>query len=158
MRQAFRRREYRDDVLDRQHEEEEKIALEKESEEFLQRQMEEMAELEAKQRAAGMLFDDAAPVKLSAPAAPIKIEGPKPKAKPTVTLGGDDEEEEATRKRRTIIKLDDADSKAKNESKLQEIKASLPTDTADLFKTKIKWEAVHAVRLAVATQENIGSH
>jgi hypothetical protein len=154
MRQAFRRREYRDDVLDRQHEEEEKIALEKESEEFLQRQMEEMAELEAKQRAAGMLFDDAAPVKLSAPAAPIKIEAPKPKAKPAVTLGGDDEEEEATRKRRTIIKLDDADSKAKNESKLQEIKASLPTDTADLFKAKIKWEAVHAVRLAVATQEN----
>jgi len=145
MRQAFRRREYQDDVRDRQHEEEEKIALEKESEEFLQRQMEEMAELEAKQRAAGMLFDDAAPVKLSAPSASIKVEVPKPKAKPAVTLGGDDEEEEATRKRRTIIKLDDSDLKAKNERKLEEIKASLPTDTADLFKAKIKWDAVNAL-------------
>jgi hypothetical protein len=145
MRQAIRRREYQDDVRDRQHEEEEKIALEKESEEFMQRQMQEMAELEAKQRAAGMLFDDAAPVKLSAPAVPIKVEALKPQPKPAVAMGGDEEEEEATRKRRTIIKLDDADSKAKNESKLREIKASLPTGTTDLFKYRIKWEAVHSV-------------
>jgi RNA-binding protein 25 len=45
-RQQQRTREYQDDVRDRQFEEDEQRALEKESEEFLKKQMAELAELE----------------------------------------------------------------------------------------------------------------
>ncbi len=133
-------------------EEDEKVALEKESEDFLQQQMQEMANMEAKQRAAGMLFDDAAPIKLAihhAPApkvepASVKSEPSKSKA-PAVSFGAEEDDEEAVRRKRQIIKLDDGDAKLKAGAKLVDIKLSLPKDSRDLFKYKINWEAVQYV-------------
>ena len=79
-RQKNRTREYQDDLRDRHKEEEERGAIEAESEEFLKRQMAELVELEEKQRAAGLLTEDAAPIRLAlnAPIVPEAKEEKKP--------------------------------------------------------------------------------
>lgn len=149
-----RRREYQDDVRDRQAEELENAELEKQTEELLQKQMQEMADLEAKQRAAGYLFDDSAHVKVaiggptgSAPAAS--------KQKTNIAFNGDDDDD-AGKKKRTLIMLDDAEGLTpaqrdeRHNEKLRAIKDAIPSDQATLWASKIKWGVAITVSRYVA--------
>lgn len=120
--------------------------------------MQEMAQLEAKQRAAGFLFNDGAPIKVAPEKASVKIEPPAPvnvgKAKTTVAFGAEDEEEEDRQKRRKLIKLDDdedlsdAERQARRAAKLADLKKGLPDDKAGLWAHKVKWDAVTEVSRA----------
>lgn len=149
-------REYQDDVRDRQMEEDEVKALEKESEEFLKRQMTELAELEQKQRRAGLLTEDAAPIKLSisAPAAePKKEEKPDTNIpRPTVNFDAEDDDESTTKKRRTFVKLEyegdgltEAEQKAKRNARLLDIRSGLPSERKRVWATRIEWAAISEV-------------
>lgn len=133
--------------------------------------MDEMADVEAKGRAAGLLFEDAKPIKVaiaanpaqpsqhpvaSSSAASVKTET-KPKAAPArgaaATAFGADEEEDDVKKKRTLIRLDeDSDRKggrsgieAKTHARLTEIRNSIPTSPAELWNFKLKWEALTPV-------------
>lgn len=170
-RQRSRRLEYQEDVRDRQREVDEQAALEKEADDMLKRQMDEMADVEAKGRAAGLLFEDAKPIKVaiaatpaqpsqnavaSSSAATVKTEI-KPKVAPSrgvaATAFGGDEEEDDVKKKRTLIRLDEdvGTTGAKNgiegktQAKLSDIRNSIPTSPAELFNLKIKWEALTPV-------------
>ncbi len=160
-RQTARTREYQDDVRDRQLEEDERKALEAESEEFLKRQLAEMAELEVKQKQAGLLTEDAAPIKLAinAPVIPeVKkddqsdIANPKPR--PGINFDGDEEEEDPKKKKkRILVKLEyegdgltEAEKIAKRNAKLLEIRAQVPRERKRLWSTKIEWATMNEVR------------
>ncbi|WVR05586.1 hypothetical protein IAU60_002605 [Kwoniella sp. DSM 27419] len=154
-----RTKEYQDDVRDRQLEEDERIALERESEEFLKKQMAELAELEIEQKARGLLTEDAAPIKLAIAPAPADAK-PKEEKKPVVApprpgvaLGADDDEEESERKKkRTFVRLDadgeqgdgltEAERIAKRNARLLEIKKDIPTDRRSLWRSDIEWAAL----------------
>ncbi|GHJ85627.1 hypothetical protein NliqN6_2029 [Naganishia liquefaciens] len=167
-RQRSRRIEYQEDVRDRQREVDEQAALDKEADDMLKRQMDEMADVEAKGRAAGLLFEDAKPIKVAIAAAPaqpsanavasssaasVKTET-KPKVAPTrgvaATAFGGDEEEDDVKKKRTLVRLDDDVGKlgvtsgveGKTQAKLIDIRNSVPTSVAEVFNFKIKWEAL----------------
>jgi len=150
MRQAVRRREYQDDVRDRQAEELEMVELEKQTEELLQKQMQEMADLEAKQRAAGYLFDDSAHIKVAI-GGPAGSAPTASKQKTNIAFNGDDDDD-AGKKKRTLIMLDDAEGLTpaqrdeRHQDKLRAIKAAIPSDQATLWATKIKWGAAITVR------------
>lgn len=117
--------------------------------------MQEMASLEAKQRAAGFLFNDGAPIKVAPEKATIKIEAPLPvnsgKAKTTVAFGAEDEEEEDRQKRRRLIKLDededlsDAERAARRAAKLNDLKKTVPEGKDGLWAYKVKWDAITEV-------------
>lgn len=161
-----RRMEYQDDVRDRQREADEQAALEKETDDLLKRQMDEMADIEAKGRAAGMLFDDAKKIKVaigattSQPApialtpstsvAAVKTEiKPKPappRAAAASAFGADDEEEDV-KKKRTLVRLDEDKSniEAKVRAKLIEIRKEIPQSPAELWSFKLKWEGLTQV-------------
>ncbi|OCF75290.1 hypothetical protein I204_04143 [Kwoniella mangroviensis CBS 8886] len=160
-RQRIRQQEYQDDVRDRQQEEDELQALEKESEEFLKKQMAELAELENEQKAKGLLTEDAKPIRLNIQPTAIEVK-PKEEVKPVipnkpkpVILAGDEEEENEQKKKRTLIRLDaetdgqgndgltEAQRLAKRNAKLLEIKKSLPTSRRDIFRAGIDWAAVN---------------
>ncbi|KAK8865624.1 hypothetical protein IAR55_000768 [Kwoniella newhampshirensis] len=156
----LRMREYQDDVRDRQLEEDELKALERESEEFLKKQLAEMAEMEEQQRARGLLTEDAAPIKLDIK--PVfsevkpKNEEKKPVAAPPktgVAFGDDDDDESGEKKKkRTFVKLDfdgemdggltEAEKIAKRNARLLEIKLSIPRDKKSLWASEIDWAAV----------------
>ncbi|WVW80454.1 hypothetical protein I302_102436 [Kwoniella bestiolae CBS 10118] len=158
-RQRIRQQEYQDDVRDRQQEEDELQALERESEEFLKKQMAELAELENEQKAKGLLTEDAAPIRLNIQPTTIDVK-PKEEVKPVIAnkpkpviLAGDDEEENEKKKKRTLIRLDadtdgndgltEAQRLAKRNAKLLEIKKTLPQSKRDIFRAGIDWAAVH---------------
>jgi hypothetical protein len=137
----MRTREYEDDVRDRQAEQEEARRIEKESEAFLERQMQELSAIKSESKDQGLLSEDAAPVRLALAAVP-KAE-PAPRAAPPlagVTLEGD-EEEEVRRKHKTFVKLDDdakagmstAERAALRNAQLLDIRATIPADRAGLF-------------------------
>ncbi|WWC68325.1 uncharacterized protein I206_102250 [Kwoniella pini CBS 10737] len=159
-RQRARQQEYQDDVRDRQQEEDELQALERESEEFLKRQMAELAELEVEQKAKGLLTEDAAPIKLNlnipAPAPEVKVKEEKKLVVPhkPIVLAGDEEEENEQKKKRTFIRLDNDDINsgdgltqaeriAKRNAKLLEIKKGLPERRRDIFKSSIDWAGIN---------------
>lgn len=156
MRQVIRRREYQDDVRDRQYEKDEKIELEKQTEQLLQQQMKEMADLEAKQRAAGYLFDDSAHIKVAiggtGSAATTTPSGAlKPKA--TTAAFGADDDEDVGKKKRTLITLDDSDGltpsqrEERNREKLKALRDQVPKDKSALWATPIAWDSVTEVSL-----------
>ncbi|KAL7423581.1 hypothetical protein Q5752_001161 [Cryptotrichosporon argae] len=164
-RQQRRAREHQDDVRDRHLEEEEIKAIERESEEFLQKQAAELAELEEKQRRAGLLTEDAAPIKLAiAPVAEAAAEvkpkaeaKPAPAPRPGVSFGDDEDEDEgAIKVKRTFVKLeytggttelDEAEQRARRNAKLLEIRKALPTDKRGVFGARVDWAAVHEPRV-----------
>ncbi|ORX35471.1 hypothetical protein BD324DRAFT_632974 [Kockovaella imperatae] len=154
-RQKVRQREFQDDLRDRHREEEERRTLEAESEEFLKRQMAEMAELEEKQKAAGLLTEDAAPIRLAINALPKEVkEEKKPDVvppKPGIAFGGDDddEDEKEKKKKRTLVKLEyegdgltEAEKIAQRNAKLLEIKRDVPRDRRALYAMAIQWAAI----------------
>lgn len=149
-------REEHDDIDDRRKEDAEIKALEAESEQFLQRQMEEMAKLEAEQREAGLLTEDAAPVKL---AITTKIEAPAAKSpvphvpqKAALALSDDEDENAVRKKKRALVKLEhedghdqvmeDAEEQAKRAARLLDIRKHLPTRPRDVFAESVHWRAV----------------
>jgi RNA-binding protein 25 len=144
-------------VRDRQQEEDERKALDQESEDFLTRQMAEMAEMEEKQRRAGMLFDDAAPVKLAINALPTAKEEKKPELA-AVALEGDDEDDETiAKKKRTLVKLEyggdgltEAEKLAKRNARLLEIRSRIPSDKRKLWESRIEWPSINQVRLSTS--------
>jgi len=127
--------------------------------------MAELAEMEDKQRQKGLLFDDAAPIKLDLtttiqPEPKVKEEKKpeikdedkvKVRPKPAVFGEGDDEEEEAQKKKRTLIKLEYGDGLtegekiAKRNAKLLEIRSGIPKDRKTLWGTRIEWAAIGEV-------------
>jgi RNA-binding protein 25 len=154
MRQSIRRREYQDDVRDRQAEKDEMVELEKQTEELLQKQMQEMADLEAKQRAAGYLFEDSSHIKVAIGASGPSAPAPKAQAKANIAFGADDDDD-AGKKKRTLIKLDDTDGLSpaqrdeKNRSKLQALLGSIPTTQSALWQTVIHWDLISEVSMPV---------
>ncbi|WRT65978.1 uncharacterized protein IL334_002929 [Kwoniella shivajii] len=157
-RQRIRQQEYQDDVRDRQQEEDELQALEKESEEFLKRQMADMAEFEIEQKAKGLLTEDSAPIRLNIQAPVIDVK-PKEEKKPViahkpVVLAGDEEDEESERKKkRTFIKLDDegingndglteAERIAKRNARLLEVRNALPESKREIWRRPIDWASI----------------
>lgn len=156
-RQQNRQREDQEDVDDRRLESEELKSLEAESEDFLQKQMAELASLEEKQRQAGLLADDAAPVKLAIAAQAVaEPKETKPTAtqlnpRPTIALGDEDDDANAQRKRRALVKLDyekgldEAEEVAKTRARLLDISKNLPRSVGSIFDSVIEWSAVQAV-------------
>ena len=149
-------------MRDRQLEEDELKALEQESEEFLKRQLVEMAELEAKQKEAGLLTEDAAPIKLalSRPVFSEMNKEEKPdittgKARHGITFEGEEEEDEeaAKKKKRTLVKLEyegdgltEAEKVAKRNARLLEIRSQVPRERRQLWSHRIEWAAINEVR------------
>lgn len=168
-RQAARTREYQDDVRDRQLEEDERKALEQESEEFLKRQLLEMAELDEKQKQAGLLTEDAAPIKLAInrPVIPEVKKEEKPDLAPKPRLGitfdGDEEEEDPTKKKkRTLVKLEyegdgltEAEKVAKRNARLLDIRAQVPREKKRLWSAGIEWAAINEVRRRLSYREAV---
>jgi len=157
MRQAVRRREYQEDVKDRHAEEQEMAELEKQTEELLQKQMQEMADLEAKQRAAGYLFDDSAHIKVAI-AGNTGSASAAAKQKTNIAFNGDDDDD-AGKKKRTLIMLDDAEGLSpaqrdqRNTEKLNAMRDALPTDRTALWAIKIKWGAAITVSVLSTPHE-----
>ncbi|ORY21007.1 hypothetical protein BCR39DRAFT_554400 [Naematelia encephala] len=155
-RQHARTREYQEDVRDRQLEADEAKALEQESEAFLQKQLEDMASMDNKQRRAGLLTEDAAPIKLAI-AAPVVDVKPEEKpativARPGVSFDGDEEDDTISKKKRRFVRLEDdgdlkdmteAEKLAKRNARLLEIKTQIPPDRRELFSTSIEWAALN---------------
>ncbi|KAL1405199.1 hypothetical protein Q8F55_008824 [Vanrija albida] len=155
-RQQTRQREEQEDIDDRRLESDEIKSLEAESEDFLQKQMAELASLEARQRQAGLLADDAAPVKLAI-AAQVVSEPKETKPavaqvipRPTIALGDEEDDASAQRKRRALVKLDyekgldEAEEVAKTRARLLDISKSLSRNASTIFDTPIEWSALQA--------------
>lgn len=167
-RQQFRNREYQEDVRDRQAEQDEIKALEKESEDFIKKQMEEMERMEVEQKQRGLLTEDAAPIKLDLnvrpPTAPadVKPAAPVPSAAPSrpapVAFEEDDDEEVAAdkRKHRTFVKLEydesalakmtDAERAAITNAQLLDVRKQIPRDKRTLWGLSLDWDAINEVR------------
>jgi RNA-binding protein 25 len=175
-RQRPRRQEYQDDVRDRQREADEQAALEKETEDLFKRQMDEMADIEAKGRAAGLLFEDAKPIKVAIGApAPLLPSGTnasvatsssvaavKTETKPKVAAArgnaasafGAEDDDEDVKKKRTLVRLDEdagvkSNIEAKTQAKLTAIRNGIPKSPAELWSLKLRWEGLSSVRIAV---------
>lgn len=160
-RRQVRQREYQDDVRDRQFEEDEIKRLEAESEAFLKKQMAEMAELEARQKARGLLTEDAPMIKLAidAPTPTVKEDKPEPPPRPKAAFGeGDDDEMDGGPKKvkRTLVKLEydggmgienvnEAAEAARRNAKLLEVRNGIPRDKRRLWDFDIDWEAMTPV-------------
>ncbi|TXT04929.1 hypothetical protein VHUM_04012 [Vanrija humicola] len=157
-RQQNRQREDQEDVDDRRLESDEIKSLEAESEDFLQKQMAELASLEERQRKAGLLADDAAPIKLAIAAqAAAEPKETKPAAaqlhpRPAIALGDEDDDASSQKKRRALVKLDyekpldEAEEVAKTRARLLDISKNLPRSAAAIFDSVIEWSAVQSVR------------
>ncbi|XAO23547.1 hypothetical protein I312_102326 [Cryptococcus bacillisporus CA1280] len=157
-RQKFRQNEYQADLRDRQHEEDERQALERESEEFLKKQMAELAALEQSQRAQGLLTEDAAPIKLAINPSTHPPPPPKEEKKhvvaprPGVQFEGEDDDEESGRKKKgTFVRLDEeeegdglseAEKRARRNARLLEVKKGVPNDRRSIWKFPVEWAAV----------------
>ena len=168
-RQTIRLREYQEDVRDRQLEEDERIALEKESEEFIKRQMEEMAARDVEQRKKGLLTEDAAPIRLALNQAPVpepkKEEKPAPPVVRRPAVFAEDEEDvdggSGRKKQRTFVKLEyegktdntltEAEQAAKRTARLLEIRHRLPHERRRLFGFEVEWAALSEVNSQLYT-------
>lgn len=139
-------------------------ALERESEEFLQKQMEELARLEEAQKERGLLTEDAAPIKLAlASSAPIepkstKVEQPAPKPRPVIDFDGDDEDEVASdrKKQRHLVKLEydensggltEAEKVAMRNAQLLDVRSQVTRDRRTLWSMRLDWNAINEVCL-----------
>jgi hypothetical protein len=164
-RRLARDREFKEDLRDRHLEEDERRKAEADAEAFLKQQQLELAELEARQKARGLLTEDAAPIKLdiNAVSRPPPKEAPRPEViapKPKVAFEEDEETEDAgQKKKRTLVKLEyDADQPlgeeiteaeriARRNAKLLSVRRMVPSDRRALWETPIEWAALTDVSL-----------
>ena len=123
--------------------------------------MAELAELEEKQKAAGLLTEDAAPIRLAldamVPKEPREEKKPDiapPKPRPGIAFGGDDDDEEESerKKKRTLVRLEyegdglsEAEKVAQRNAKLLEIRRDIPKDRRSLFAMAVQWAAIPEV-------------
>lgn len=138
--------------------------------------MAELAEMEEKQKARGLLTEDAAPIKLAMSSAPISTPKETKKAepavhKPNMAFDEDDELEAAgVKKKRTLVKLEydgpaplgeeisEAERIARRNAKLLEVKRMVPDSRRAVWGYTIEWDAftdvsvVLADRLALTTR------
>jgi RNA-binding protein 25 len=123
--------------------------------------MAEMAELEARQKARGLLTEDAPMIKLAIDAPPeIKEDKPEPPPRPKAAFGeGDDDEMDGGPKKvkRTLVKLEydggmgienvnEAAEAARRNAQLLEVRNGIPRDKRRLWSLDIEWEAMTPVR------------
>jgi hypothetical protein len=165
-------KEFQADLRDKHREEDERRKLEADAEEFLQKQMQEFAELEAQQRARGLLTEDAAPVKLamsSVPRPEPRKEEKKPAAPPPKVAFEEDEEtmEEVDKKKtRTLVRLEydgpadkddvsEAERIARRNAKLLEVKRMVPNDRRSLWASVIEWAAISQVSLCCRSVQSV---
>lgn len=116
-----------------------------------------MDELAIKQKAAGILTDDIAPIKLNIVAKPAPAPAPAMAVDGKGKAGGEgkvfvEEEEEETKKKRVLVKLDYGDGLTVEERELKrvqglaKIKLEKVPKTADaLFNVPVKWDAINEV-------------
>lgn len=159
-RQHQRLREEEEDTEDRRQEGMELKALEAESEDFLKRQMAEMVTLEEKQRQAGLLAEDAAPVKLAivtdAVAEPKeeKAASLQPHRRPAMALGDDEDDAGIQKRKRALVKLeyeqelDEAEEQARRKSRLVEISRQVPSSKHSVFDSQVEWDMLSHVSTA----------
>ena len=117
----------------------------RESELFLERQMETIRATQEEQKKAGLLVDDTAPLKISVQVATSKPEK-KVEDAPKVVFGQEEDDETVIKKRRVpLIELDFAMDKEKAAEKLESIRTQVTKDKDTLWKAKVRWEAISDV-------------
>jgi RNA-binding protein 25 len=133
--------------------------------------MAEMAELEAQQKARGLLTEDAPMVKLALDAKPEvkKEEKPEPAIRPKAAFGENDDDDDMDgpkRKQRTFVKLDydesdrkienvnEAEMAARRNAKLLEIRNQVPREKRRLWSMGIEWAAMTPVGCPSASSFN----
>jgi hypothetical protein len=116
--------------------------------------MEEMRATQEEQKRAGLLVDDAAPIKLS-------VHGSKPNptaggahgtagAESRVVFGQEDEEETTVKKKRVpLVELDFVVDGEKAKEKLETLRTQVTKDKDVLWKAKVRWEAISDVSFAI---------
>lgn len=118
----------------------------RESELFLERQMEAMRATQEEQKKAGLLVDDTAPLKISVQVATFKPAEKKVEDAPKVVFGHEEDEDTIIKKRRVpLIELDFAMDKEKAAEKLETIRTQVTRDKDTLWKAKVRWEAISDV-------------
>lgn len=123
----------------------------RESQMFLERQMQEMRATQEEQKRAGLLVDDAAPIKLNVLGSKPSHIGVgnaahAPPAASGVVFGQEDEEDIVIKKRRApLVELDFVVDGEKAKEKLETIRTSVTRDREALWKAKIRWEAISDV-------------
>lgn len=158
----MRLREEEQDLEDRRLEDMECKALEAESEDFLQKQMAELASTEEKQRQAGLLSEDAAPIKLAIvaralPEAEDKPATPHSAPKPALALGDDEDDTIVHKKKRALVKLeyeqglDEAEERARRTARLLDISKQLPSDRSSVFNGSVNWDLLSSASLITSS-------
>ncbi|KAG8771732.1 hypothetical protein FRC20_000748 [Serendipita sp. 405] len=121
--------------------------VERESQMFLEKQMEQIRAVQEEQRRAGLLVDDAAPIKLSvlgskASSAPSGVQNSQ-STESRVVFGQEDEEEVIVKKKRVpLVELDFIVDGEKAKEKLETLRTQVTRDKDVLWKAKIRWEAI----------------
>lgn len=150
-RQRFLQRELAEDAHARALAQAEEERAQRESQLFLLRQMEEMRATQEEQKRAGLLVDDAAPIKLNVLGSkPLHLgagaAAQAPAAASGVVFGQEDEEDIVVKKRRApLVELDFVVDGEKAKEKLENIRTSVTRDRDTLWKAKIRWEAISDV-------------
>ena len=117
--------------------------------------MEEMRATQEEQKRAGLLVDDAAPIKLSVHGTKLNpisggAHGAASAAEPRVVFGQEDEEELTVKKKRVpLVELDFIVDGEKAQEKLEALRTQVTKDKDALWKAKIRWEAISDVSLLV---------
>ncbi|PVF98479.1 hypothetical protein CPB86DRAFT_797284 [Serendipita vermifera] len=147
-RQRVLQRELADDAHARNVARAEEERAQRESQMFLERQMEEMRATQEEQKRAGLLVDDAAPIKLnvlaSKPLANTAVSSTQGTApEPRVVFGPEDEEDVVVKKKRVpLVELDFIVDGEKAKEKLENLRTQVTRDKDALWKAKIRWEAI----------------
>jgi RNA-binding protein 25 len=114
---------------------------------FLERQMEEMRATQEEQKRAGLLVDDAAPIRFNVKTKQDPASGQLPLgSQKGVIFGQEDEEEMVIKKKRVpLVELDFVVDGEKAKEKLEGIRKQVTRDRESLWKAKIRWEAISDV-------------
>lgn len=146
-RQRTLAREMAEDVHARNVARAEEERAQRESQLFLEKQMEQMRATQEEQKKAGLLVDDAAPIKLNValatkPAQTAAAAQAAP-AEPRVVFGQEEEDEVVVKKKRMpMVELDLFVDGEKAKEKLESIRQQVSKEKDALWKAKIRWEAV----------------
>jgi len=118
----------------------------RESELFIEREMEAIRATQEEQKKAGLLVDDTAPLKISVQVAMSKPNEKKVEDTPKVVFGQEEDEDTLVKKRRgPLIELDFAMDKEKAAEKLENIRTQVTREKDTLWRAKVRWEAISDV-------------
>ena len=124
--------------------------VQRESQMFIEKQMEQIRAAQEEQKKAGLLVDDAAPIRLNVALATkpaqVAAAAQSTPAKPRVVFGQEEEDEIVVKKKRMpMVELDLFVDGEKAKEKLESIRKQVPKEKDALWKAKIRWEAVSDV-------------